>query len=428
MAPLRLVTLLLIAGLAAAPLPAKPRSKPAPAPAAAPQPPPPSVKAGVELWRSGDYAGAVAMWQPFANAGDADAMFNLGQAYKLGRGGLPKDSVVARDWYRRAAAKGHLPAAANLGILLFQAGEKPEALRWLRTAADKGEMRAQYVLGVANWNGDSLPRNLTLAYAYLARASAQGLPEATAALGNLTRVIAPVERANGWEVATSLAAGNGVPAAFAAGAPAPVAVADSFSRDQVIKPPPRPAPTASTVPSPPPPVAVAAAPPAVIAPAPRAEPVRPAAQAVVAPPRPEAPPPAVSAGKPVAVASAAAPKPNPPAGAAVVAAAVPANDPPPAQTASPASRTVKPEASKPDVTKPSWRVQLGAFGKRALAEAAWSEVKKQQKALVGNRAPIFEASSGVTRLQLGPFASKQAARDACARIAFSGRACFVTDG
>jgi uncharacterized protein len=31
-------------------------------------------------------------------------------------------------------------------------------------------------------------------------------------------------------------------------------------------------------------------------------------------------------------------------------------------------------------------------------------------------------------LQLGPFANKTAARDACAKIAFSGRACFVTEG
>ncbi|MFZ4690708.1 MAG: tetratricopeptide repeat protein, partial [Polymorphobacter sp.] len=226
-----IAAMLLVASPAAAA-----RKKPVPAPVA-PAPVVPSVKAGVEAWRAGDYPAAVAMWMPFANAGDMDAMFNIGQAYKLGRA-VPKDTVIARDWYRRAALKGHLPAQANLGILLFQAGEKSEAIRWLKSAADKNEMRAQYVLGVALWNGDGAPRSLTLAYGYLARASAQGLPEATTALNTLTGSISPLERANGWAVATSLAAGNGIPPEFAGPAPRPVA-ADSFNRDQVIKPPPR---------------------------------------------------------------------------------------------------------------------------------------------------------------------------------------------
>jgi len=212
--------------------------------AAPPPPPPPSVRSGVDLWRSGDYPAAVAIWQPFAAAGDPDAMFNMGQAHKLGRA-VPKDLALARDYYRKAATKGHLPAQANLGILLFQAGEKVEATRWLKAAADRNEMRAQYVLGIAHWNGDGVPRSLTLAYAYLARASAQGLTEASGALQTLTGVIAPLERANGWAVATSLAGGNGVPPEFVAvsGKPQLGSVAplnDAVLPSQVIKPPPRP--------------------------------------------------------------------------------------------------------------------------------------------------------------------------------------------
>jgi TPR repeat protein len=44
-----------------------------------------SVKAGIEAWQRADYAGAVAIWRPLAEKGDADAEFNLGQAYRLGR-------------------------------------------------------------------------------------------------------------------------------------------------------------------------------------------------------------------------------------------------------------------------------------------------------------------------------------------------------
>ena len=43
-----------------------------------------SVKAGIDAWQNGNYAGAVAIWRPLAEKGDADAEFNLGQAYRLG--------------------------------------------------------------------------------------------------------------------------------------------------------------------------------------------------------------------------------------------------------------------------------------------------------------------------------------------------------
>lgn len=94
-----------------------------------------------------------------------------------------------------------------------------------------------------------------------------------------------------------------------------------------------------------------------------------------------------------------------------------------------------PPEPKAKATKPqpvAWRVQLGAFAKRAQAEAAWGQFdgkldKAQKKALLPAR-PIYEASGAVTKLQLGPYANKAAAKDACARIAFSGRACFVTEG
>jgi cell division septation protein DedD len=181
---------------------------PAPPPTPAPVVLPPSVNNGVLLWQRGDWADAVAMWKPFAASGQPDAMYNLGQARKLGRG-LPRDEEQARDWFRRAAEKGHRPAQANLGIMLFQLGEKPEALRWLRTAADAGEPRAQYVYGVASWNGDGLPRSLTVAYAFLARAADQGLAEARAALDRLVPRLTPVERANGWALASSMARGDG---------------------------------------------------------------------------------------------------------------------------------------------------------------------------------------------------------------------------
>ena len=98
----------------------------------------------------------------------------------------------------------------------------------------------------------------------------------------------------------------------------------------------------------------------------------------------------------------------------------------------PAPKPVEVAEAKPvpkTVPKPSgWRIQLGAFSKKALAEAAWTDVKTKQKQLVGAQKPIYEADGSVTKLQMGPYTTKNAARDACAKIAFTGRACFVTEG
>src|SRR3546814_257229 len=58
------------------------------------------VKAGVDAWEQGKYDAAVKQWRPAAAAGDADAQFNLGQAYKLGRG-VPMDIKAATEWFRK---------------------------------------------------------------------------------------------------------------------------------------------------------------------------------------------------------------------------------------------------------------------------------------------------------------------------------------
>ncbi len=444
--------------LAAPPAEAARKKKPVPAAAPAPVPPPPSVRSGVDLWRAGDYPAAVAIWQPFAAAGDADAMFNMGQAYKLGRA-VTKDLGLARDYYRKAAAKGHLPAQANLGILLFQAGEKVEATRWLKAAADRNEMRAQYVLGIAHWNGDGVPRSLTLAYAYLARASALGLTEATGALNTLTGVISPLERANGWAVATSLMAGNGIPPEFAGGSGKALAGAvaplnDSVLPSQVIKPPPRPAepaperpPERTLVNSPQP---VAAPPPLLArkpAPPPKPEGRSEAERKAVPPPVrpvPITPPPGAVATPAAAVpAKSETPPPRaiePPNAPPVTTVALPASapaekpvvkpveKPPEKLVAKPVEKLVAKPAEKPPEKKiTGWRVQLGAFSKKALAEASWKEFAARQKKLIGDRKPIYAADGNVTRLQVGPYKTKAAARAACDDFAKSGRACFATD-
>lgn len=383
---------------------ARPLAAPPP-PVAAAAPVPATIKSGVERWRAGDYAAAVAIWQPFAAAGDADAMFNMGQAYKLGRG-VAANAAVARDYYRKAAAKGHLPAQANLGIALFQAGEKPESVKWLRAAADRGEPRAQYVLGIAAFNGDGLPRSQALGYGYLLRAQASGLPQATTALGSIAPGLSPTDRTAGEAVAASLAAGTGVPTALAAATAPRLITTPAAIVPKPAAPAPRPAPPVQVAvaepPRPAPPVATAP-PPAAVKPA-----------VVEASPPPAPPPPVtiatteVPASKPVAPV---APPPAKPTPAKPVATAALK----PFETIVPAT-----PAKKPD----GWRVQLGAFSQRKLAETAWAAAKAE----AGGAKPIFAADGAVVKLQMGPYATREAARTACARLSDAGRACFITNG
>ncbi len=146
------------------------------------------VKEGVDAWQRGDYQAAVAAWRPEALAGDADAQFNLGQAYKLGRG-VPTDLAQAESWYRRAAKQGHLQAEDNLGLVLFTANRRKEAMSYITRSAERGEPRAQYVLGTALFNGDLAPQDWPRAYALTKRASDAGLAIASARLSQLDGLI-----------------------------------------------------------------------------------------------------------------------------------------------------------------------------------------------------------------------------------------------
>ena len=97
-----------------------------------------SVRAGIDAWQKADYPAAVAIWRPLAEAGDSDAQFNLGQAYRLGRG-VTLNLAVAKTWFERSAASNHVDAQTTLGLLLFQNNEQADGLKWLGKAAEQGE-------------------------------------------------------------------------------------------------------------------------------------------------------------------------------------------------------------------------------------------------------------------------------------------------
>ncbi|MEK6637433.1 MAG: SPOR domain-containing protein [Pseudomonadota bacterium] len=163
------------------------------------------VKAGVDAWSRGDYPAAIKEWRPLAINGDADAQFNLGQAYKLGRG-VPVDFKLAEGWYRKAADQGHFQAEDNLGLILFQNGDRPKALPYIEKSAGRGEPRAQYVLATALFNGDLAKKDWVRAYALMTRASASGLSQASGSLSQMDQFIPLEQRQKGLAMARNLEA------------------------------------------------------------------------------------------------------------------------------------------------------------------------------------------------------------------------------
>ncbi|PNU03043.1 sporulation protein [Novosphingobium guangzhouense] len=222
-----------------------------------------SVKDGVDAWSAGNYDGAVRIWQPLADRGDPDAQFNLAQAYKLGRG-EPLDLSRAEALYGMAAAKGHVQAADAYGLLLFQRGERQRALPYIRNSAARGDPRAQYILGVAHFNGDLVPKDWVRAYALASLARQAGLPQATSALEQMDRSIPLEDRQKSVVLAQQLAAetqanrqqltasselGTHAPIAVASNAPPPARPAAAKPEPQT-SPAPAPAPVSKPQPAP----------------------------------------------------------------------------------------------------------------------------------------------------------------------------------
>ena len=350
------------------------------------------VRAGVEAWSRGDYAAAVAEWEGPAAAGDADAMFNLAQAYRLGRG-VVQDESRAEQLYFNASQRGHVQAADTYGLMLFQNGRHAEALPYVQDSARRGDPRSQYLLGIAHFNGDLVARDWVRAYALLTLANASGLPQAVPAITQMDQQISLADRQQAAGLAETLRAeaDSARNAEFAA--------ADLTANAAPA------APAAEVQPRVPRPLATVAVSPSVAA-----------ARTAIAEARSATgtdSPAAAGAGytAPVVVAAApTAPPPPPPPSPPPVAAperAAPARAPAPAA-----------HASGP------WRVQLGAFSVRANAERLWNSVSGRAE-LAGHER-LLVPSGRVVRLLAGGFASQAAAQTACTALRRGGHDCLVT--
>lgn len=105
---------------------------------------------GFNAYSEGDYATALAEWQPLAEQGDADGQFGLGLLYANGWG-VDLNDEQALKWYGLAAGQDHGEAAYNLGVMNANGWGLPqsddEAFKWYSVAAEVGFTTAQISLG-----------------------------------------------------------------------------------------------------------------------------------------------------------------------------------------------------------------------------------------------------------------------------------------
>ena len=159
---------------------------------------------------------SIAELQQKAQAGDAQAQFDLALCYANGDG-VEKDEVVAFDWHKQAAELGHADAQFALGLFYFIGGAELQpifnkwvaerftnknfnpafdlavsqvlstkltqtdhdlAFKWLKIAAEKNYSEAQYYLALCYLEGKSVEQNHDIAFEWFEKAAKDNIIEA----------------------------------------------------------------------------------------------------------------------------------------------------------------------------------------------------------------------------------------------------------
>lgn len=134
---------------------------------------------GDGLFKQKNFAGALSLWRPLANQGNAEAQYRIGDIYFSGMS-VAQDYNEAAKWYMNAARQGNSPAISALNLMYSEGvsaqnnGEHHSAYRLWRPLADLGYARAQCSLGLLYYRGLGVPQNYTEAVKWYRRSAHQG--------------------------------------------------------------------------------------------------------------------------------------------------------------------------------------------------------------------------------------------------------------
>jgi TPR repeat protein len=176
--------------------------------------------AGLAAFKNKDYQRAYQEWKASADAGQAEAQFDLGLLYAQGLG-VHRDLTEAAQWYRKSAEQGNAEAQFALGQMYSRGWGVPrdeaDAIRWLQMAnsvesegpptdwavveaygiakdpkeavywysqaADKGHPEAQFNLARLYASGEGVKRDQEQAARWVSASATQGYRPALASFG-----------------------------------------------------------------------------------------------------------------------------------------------------------------------------------------------------------------------------------------------------
>jgi TPR repeat protein len=159
---------------------------------------------GFDAYSAGDYATALAEWQPLADQGVPDGQFGLGLLYANGWGVDLNDDEALR-WYGLAAEQGHAEAAYNMGVMNANgwgvSQSDAEAFKWCSVAAEGGFTTAQISLGKMYAVGFGAPQDNVQAHRWYNVAAMLDDYNAEFERDELVRMMSPEEVAEAEDLA-----------------------------------------------------------------------------------------------------------------------------------------------------------------------------------------------------------------------------------
>ena len=142
--------------------------------------------AGLTAFKNKDYQRAYREWKSAADAGQAEAQFDLGVLYAQGLG-VRRDLTEAASWYRKSAEQGNAEAEFALGQMYSRGWGVPrdeaDALRWFQMANSVESDGAPTDWAIVEGHG--MPRDAGQAAYWYRQAAEQGHAEAQFNLGRL---------------------------------------------------------------------------------------------------------------------------------------------------------------------------------------------------------------------------------------------------
>lgn len=140
-----------------------------------------AYETGLEAYRRGDFGAARKVWEPLAEAGNAQAQYFLGFMVQNGLG-QPWSNARAANWYQRAAHQGVPAAQLALGDLYLRGLgvqlDPTVGATWYASAAVAGDPAGQYEYAKLLLHGVGVQQDMGAALAWFEAAAANGVEAA----------------------------------------------------------------------------------------------------------------------------------------------------------------------------------------------------------------------------------------------------------